>query len=369
MNNESDDKIAELYKTQISLTEWLANIGHTKTTQIRAEDNDKTERLRAINRIIEIPFDDPIQFASASELTLENPQFAQLLKTKGQQLCALRLIPLDKNLPKLRMRGRTINGAYAWFQQQPIDPKAYRADFRHHAEKSNWATIFVINKYGISGEIIRGGHHQLTQGRIDDKLGPRAFHFDYKTWKMSPRDSAALAEIKRQVEVLHVKSADQRKALTAEFGATFSHNYLNGYFETAQDDENDLEFVDYSRELGDMYDDFLINLEPEPALLQGRGASAGITSGTVKIITSPDDSVTADTVMVCTVTSPDLVGQMQIAAAIVTDQGGILSHAAIVARELGKPCIVGTSSATKILRDGQTVTVDGAKGTVKVIDE
>ena len=355
---------SEIYKTHISLTEWLANINHDKTTAIRAEDNDKTERLRAINRIIEIPFDDPIQFDSASELTTDNPQFQQLLKTKGEQLCALRLIPLDKNLPKLRMRGRTINGAYKWFLEQSINSKDYRADIRRHVDKNDWSTIFVVNRYGISGEIIRGGHHQLTQGHIDDELGPCAFHFDFKTWKMTPNDPKALSEIKKQIKILHVKSANQRKALSKEFSATFSNDYLNGYFETAKDNEVGVEFVDYSRELGNMYNDFLVSLEPNDALLQGRGASTGIASGKVKIVSSPDDNIDPDTIMVCKVTSPDLVGQMQKAAAIVTDQGGILSHAAIIARELGKPCVVGTGNATKILHNDQTVTVDGAKGTV-----
>ena len=55
------------------------------------------------------------------------------------------------------------------------------------------------------------------------------------------------------------------------------------------------------------------------------------------------------------------------AAAIVTDEGGITSHAAIVSRELGIPCIVGTQYATKILKDGDLVEVDANKGTVKKI--
>jgi pyruvate,water dikinase len=55
---------------------------------------------------------------------------------------------------------------------------------------------------------------------------------------------------------------------------------------------------------------------------------------------------------------------MQKAVAIVTDQGGILSHAAIIARELGKPCIVGTGNATKELKNGQLVTVNATNGTV-----
>ena len=66
-------------------------------------------------------------------------------------------------------------------------------------------------------------------------------------------------------------------------------------------------------------------------------------------------------------TTPDLVGLMKKSIAIITDKGGILSHAAIIARELGKPCVVDTGDATMKLRDGQIVEVDGAKGIVKIV--
>jgi pyruvate,water dikinase len=65
-------------------------------------------------------------------------------------------------------------------------------------------------------------------------------------------------------------------------------------------------------------------------------------------------------------TSPDWVPLMRRAAAIVTDSGGTTSHAAIVSRELGVPCVVGTRTATRTLRDGQLVTVDGGVGEVRL---
>jgi pyruvate,water dikinase len=73
-------------------------------------------------------------------------------------------------------------------------------------------------------------------------------------------------------------------------------------------------------------------------------------------------------ILVCEVTTPEYVPLLQKAGAIVTDQGGILSHAAIVARELHKPCIVGTGDATKKLRNNDTVSVDADAGTVFVIN-
>ena len=69
-------------------------------------------------------------------------------------------------------------------------------------------------------------------------------------------------------------------------------------------------------------------------------------------------------VLVTHMTAPDWVPLMRRAAAIVTDSGGMTCHAAIVSRELGIPCVVGTADATKVLRDGELVTVDAGAGAV-----
>lgn len=102
------------------------------------------------------------------------------------------------------------------------------------------------------------------------------------------------------------------------------------------------------------------------AILKGQGASPGIATGVVKIVESPRklEKIRKGDILVTQMTSPDFVPAMKKAAAIVTDKGGITSHAAIVSRELGIPCIVGTGEATKLLKDGMVVTVDGKSGVV-----
>lgn len=101
-------------------------------------------------------------------------------------------------------------------------------------------------------------------------------------------------------------------------------------------------------------------------ILRGLGASPGVATGTVKIIETMTDvtKIGNGDVLVTTMTSPDLVPTMSKAAAIVTNLGGSNCHAAIVSREMGIPAIVGTHEATKILRDGQVVTVDAYNGIV-----
>jgi len=101
-------------------------------------------------------------------------------------------------------------------------------------------------------------------------------------------------------------------------------------------------------------------------LVSGASASLGRASGPVRIIHRPTeiDKVLRGDVLVTEMTSPDYVPAMRRAVAIVTDTGGRTSHAAIVSRELGIPCVVGTGKATAVLKNGQMVTVDGTTGRV-----
>ena len=101
-------------------------------------------------------------------------------------------------------------------------------------------------------------------------------------------------------------------------------------------------------------------------LVHGLGASPGLASGTVRMLRSPAEfeHLSAGDVLVAAMTSPDWVPLMRRASAIVTDSGGMTSHAAIVSRELGIPCVVGTHDATRVLRDGVAVVVDGTAGVV-----
>jgi pyruvate,water dikinase len=102
-------------------------------------------------------------------------------------------------------------------------------------------------------------------------------------------------------------------------------------------------------------------------LIRGLGASPGTATGRVRILHAPEDGVRlqAGDVLVAAMTSPDWVPLMRRAAAIVTDGGGMTSHAAIVSRELGIPCIVGAGRATRVLEEGQLVTVLAREGVVR----
>ncbi len=124
---------------------------------------------------------------------------------------------------------------------------------------------------------------------------------------------------------------------------------------------------------GDAARKFFSNLKFEStttidvAEIKGDCACAGVASGNVKIINTPAEmaKMQPGDILVSRATSPDIVAAMKQAAAIVTDMGGITCHAAIVSRELGIPCVIGTKIATKVLKDGDMVEINATTGVVK----
>ena len=109
---------------------------------------------------------------------------------------------------------------------------------------------------------------------------------------------------------------------------------------------------------------------PQKLLFKALGANSGETKGKVKIVRGAEDNgkFKDGEILVTVMTNPTMVMMMARAAAIITDTGGITCHAAITAREMGVPCVVATRTATKDLKDGQEVLVNGSKGEVYLIE-
>ena len=110
---------------------------------------------------------------------------------------------------------------------------------------------------------------------------------------------------------------------------------------------------------------------PEPeikgiTLLQGQGSYSGKVKGKVLLIFDVNlNNLPSNFILVANSTHPKDIQLIQKCSAMVIDEGGILSHAAIISRELKKPCIVGTKIATKVFKDGDLVEVDADKGIVR----
>jgi phosphohistidine swiveling domain-containing protein len=113
-----------------------------------------------------------------------------------------------------------------------------------------------------------------------------------------------------------------------------------------------------------------LNINEQQKEFAGLGASSGRVIGIAKVCLSSESAakkIKPGDILVTGMTMPDFVPSMNKAAAIVTDEGGITCHAAIIARELGKPCVVGTKIATRIIKDGDTLEVNANHGVVKII--
>jgi len=103
-------------------------------------------------------------------------------------------------------------------------------------------------------------------------------------------------------------------------------------------------------------------------VLRGTAASRGTVSGRACVVRSLEeaDRLQPGDILVCEMTMPAWTPLFAVAAGVVTDTGGALSHSAIVAREYRVPCVVGTTTGTRRIRDGQRITVDGTAGTVTI---
>jgi len=115
-----------------------------------------------------------------------------------------------------------------------------------------------------------------------------------------------------------------------------------------------------------------LHIKPEgisPTVIDGIIASAGRYEGRVKVVLTAVEiaKVERGDILVAPMTSPDYVPAMRRAGAIITDEGGVMCHAAIVSRELGVPCVVGTKNATEILHDGDIVEVNANHNSVRIV--
>ncbi len=304
----------------------------------------------------------------ARELADMSPRFVALLAERGDELCALRLVPVRPEFPKLRNRGLPLRQVYeTWFLKQDINPDDYRAFIMPHADDYFWSMIIVSTTEGIFGEVVKGQHAQLTHGDTNQVV--YRFRYDFTNWQWSEEpDAHAKTTIVDAVERLHVVDQTKRARLAKEMQSEFAHDYLLGYFEALLWLNNKLYFSDYNRILYKR-----IPMPPPFAHVKGAitgvVAYKGVVQGTARVVSAENLSAefNAGDILVTDNTDIRFVPLMRKAGAIVTDRGGMLSHASIVARELKVPCIVGAKVATQKIKTGDRVEVDAEKGIVKIL--
>jgi len=199
---------------------------------------------------------------------------------------------------------------------------------------------------------------KLIRGEEGDTVKVDVEEENQDIQKMSDEDILTLAEMGNQVELHYDRPMDIEWAMEngelylvqARPITTLKSNSKNGaQVRTEESDAVDKEEV-----------------EADSMITKGLAASPGRVSGKVTML---EDGMSLDVVrsgdiLVTKMTTPDMVPAMTRAIAIVTDEGGMTCHAAIITRELGIPCVVGTINATRLLQEDQVITVDGTLGII-----
>lgn len=184
-----------------------------------------------------------------------------------------------------------------------------------------------------------------------------------------------LSKLERQLnikkEILEYLTADEfeRFILDHKLPKNIESRRNFTFIEYSNSRENIYSKTDAIKKLKTIDKNYKRNIEIND--FRGNVAFGGLARGRVKIIRKISESknLCQGDVLVASMTDPRYLPVMKKAAAIVTDEGGIACHAAIVAREIKKPCIIGTKIATKVLKDGDMVEVDADRGIVKIINK
>jgi len=254
-------------------------------------------------------------------------------------------------------------GYLAVVVQRMIDSQKSGVMFSKNPLKND-GNIIIEAVFGLGEGIVSGmispDHYVLNKNLdlIDRKISDKKI-------ALTRNSSGKTEEIKLSNEV------SNREVLTGhELKILGQHaKHLEEHFGRPQDIEfaidNDGIYIVQSRPITTKSVDNVQEVDGN-VLVSGFPASPGVASGIVKIIHSLSElsKVNKRNVLVTKMTNPDMVVSMAKSSAIITDEGGITSHAAIISREMGIPAVVGTKNSTERLKDGQVVTVDGFTGRV-----
>ncbi|MBD3155579.1 MAG: phosphoenolpyruvate synthase [Candidatus Aenigmarchaeota archaeon] len=239
---------------------------------------------------------------------------------------------------------------------------------------------FTIDPSSGRKEIIIESSWGQCQGITSGFITPDKYILDKRTGiitekKIRRKTKMRAISKKSGLTTKKVPKSKQKKGTLNKYEITKIYNLglrLEKYYQGPQDFEWAIEdgklYLIQSRPIQKIYkkeegEDVETKKEP---ILKGIPASPGVVSGKVKLIkdSSELDKLKKGDVLVAKMTNPDYVSAMENIAALITDEGGQTSHTSVVARELGIPCVVGTEKATKKLKNGEMITIDGDDGLV-----
>ena len=258
-------------------------------------------------------------------------------------------------------RGFTADPAMAVVVQMMVDSE--KAGVAFTADPSNGAQdrVVIEGAFGLGEVVVSGEVEPDTYLVAKDTLAPLDVRLGHKAFKIvrgaDGHDTTVdLTDADADSRVL---SNDELRTIAGLAIATERHNGCPQDTEWAI--SGGKTYLVQARPITTLGHTTPAAAEKHVVLARGLAAAPGIASGRVRVLETPDqgERLEKGEILVAPMTNPDWLPTIRRAAALVTDTGGMTCHAAIVARELGVPCVVGTRTATRDLHDGTVVTVDG----------
>lgn len=357
------------FGNHLSMSEWALRASLSSSDAILREDSDKRSRLQVLSDETGLPIVRAVEFISA-EVLHPSERFEEFRTSAPEPtLYAARGRSSDRGMPVLRARGKTLRELMAWITSLP-DLSSYTFSFEQHVE-AELAAVFVVGQARIAGEALEGGILALNSGTFEqDQV--TAFELGPDGWQFSRRPPQQVERFLRQaLACVRVDDDEVRDSLGSRLEVKFVEGYLGGYFEVITSAASGLVFIDYNRVIAG-------DLPPlsrqgavasdDTVIAEGRAGCSGSATGRARVVAPEEvDNVvmSPQDILVCQFTDPGILPLMTTAAAVVTDVGGVLSHAAIVCRELGKPCVVGTAHATARIATGDWIEVNADEGVIR----
>ncbi|MDO8443934.1 MAG: PEP-utilizing enzyme [bacterium] len=380
---KSDKELLDLYDTFIE--KFISMRNYSSIPTIIELTNTFTKHLKSL--LEKYPIEDETREEVFSTLT--SPDKLSYVSRHDLEISHLALdyLNADKRWKSLAEKIRLHEEKWTWldytFDGVPITVKGFKTriiekskdklklekTIRNYEETEKLIKqkkLQIIERYKISEDDQKFFHHGAGMVWIKffrkGTFAESYYCVEFLFSEMARRKHVSLEMLKNMFE-WEVRDLLSGKAINKkEISKRIEHGYILDY-------QGDVVQVTDDNLLGSILDNIVEEKIGGEDSVRGQVAFAGTAEGVVKIVNDTPDMAKMEEgdILVSRSTNPKLFPAMKKAAAFVTDMGGLTCHAAIVARELGVPCVVGTKQATKILKDGDRVEVDAVHGLVKII--
>ncbi len=339
----------KLYKLIPPLTSWMKLI-KKNVEDLNLEDRKKYDRLEILSSLTGIECNIPIYKLKTTDVLSNKIN----IKFKGR--CGWRLIPSKNNFPKLRTRGKSMSVNKKWLIEEKINPNIYPLIeiIPQHKQIIN-SGIFIIDDHKIFGEVVPGDLWQLIYGTTPTNLSIH-FIYDFKKWTFSKKNTSVEKIVKKLVKQLKIENFGIKKEVKNKLnGELTNFGFIKGYYEFRALKDR-IMLVDYDRILYKLFNNHLLT---NKLYLKGTCISLGRCTGKIKIINNPkNQTISKNDIIVCPIITVDYLPLIRKCAGVIIKQGGMLSHAAIILREIKKPCLALPNEIIKKLKNNDKVIID-----------